>query len=178
MNVNIPYADMTMAVAGPANPFVDRNKLPNQNAIAGHVEEHAMTDHAFRARCLRDLCDRLQDHLEDLRDITIAEVGAPHMFTTGPQLEGPIADLGWLADLGADRPLALRVEKRATDRFPHLVYYVPSEADRHLFDEKWAAGHGDGTFSAPTTARSERCRQEWRTTTRPTISAANPAISV
>ena len=57
------------------------------------------TDHAFRARCLRDLRDRLQDHLEDLRDITIAEVGAPHMFTTGPQLEGPIADLGWLADL-------------------------------------------------------------------------------
>jgi len=57
------------------------------------------TDHAFRARCLRQLREKLQAHMEDLRDITIAEVGAPHMFTTGPQLEGPVDDLGWLADL-------------------------------------------------------------------------------
>ena len=57
------------------------------------------TNHAFRAKCLRQLRDALQSHTEELRDLTIAEVGAPHMFTTGPQLEGPIADLGWLADL-------------------------------------------------------------------------------
>lgn len=57
------------------------------------------TDHAFRARCLRQLRDALQSHTEELRALTIAEVGAPHMFTTGPQLEGPVADLGWLADL-------------------------------------------------------------------------------
>ncbi|WP_206474864.1 aldehyde dehydrogenase [Dietzia sp. KRD202] len=56
-------------------------------------------DHAFRARCLRQLRDALQGHIEELRALTIAEVGAPHMFTTGPQLEGPVADLGWLADL-------------------------------------------------------------------------------
>lgn len=57
------------------------------------------TDHAFRATCLRQLRDALQSHTEELRGLTIAEVGAPHMFTTGPQLEGPVADLGWLADL-------------------------------------------------------------------------------
>lgn len=57
------------------------------------------TDHAFRASCLRQLRDALQAHTEELRALTIAEVGAPHMFTTGPQLEGPIADLGWLAAL-------------------------------------------------------------------------------
>ena len=57
------------------------------------------TDHAFRARCLRQLRDALQSHTEELRALTIAEVGAPRMFTTGPQLEGPVADLGWLADL-------------------------------------------------------------------------------
>ncbi|MFN7241967.1 MAG: aldehyde dehydrogenase family protein, partial [Dietzia cercidiphylli] len=57
------------------------------------------TDHAFRAACLRQLRDALQSHTEELRALTIAEVGAPHMFTTGPQLEGPVADLGWLADL-------------------------------------------------------------------------------
>lgn len=57
------------------------------------------TDHAFRVHCLRQLREALQVRIEDLRDITILEVGAPHMFTTGPQLEGPIDDLGWLADL-------------------------------------------------------------------------------
>ena len=57
------------------------------------------TDHAFRAHCLRQLRDALQGHIEELRDITIAEVGAPTMLTSGPQLEGPIADLGYFADL-------------------------------------------------------------------------------
>jgi aldehyde dehydrogenase (NAD+) len=45
------------------------------------------TDHAFRASCLRQLRDALQSHTEELRALTIAEVGAPHMFTTGPQLD-------------------------------------------------------------------------------------------
>ncbi|MFF0814191.1 aldehyde dehydrogenase [Rhodococcus sp. NPDC003318] len=56
-------------------------------------------DHAFRARCLRQLRDALQSHLEELREITIAEVGAPAVLTHGPQLAGPIEDLGYWADL-------------------------------------------------------------------------------
>ena len=56
-------------------------------------------NHAFRAHCLRQLRDALRDHLEELREITIAEVGAPRMLTSGPQLEGPIGDLGYFADL-------------------------------------------------------------------------------
>lgn len=48
MNVNIPYADMMLPFQGPENPFGDRNRFLNQNALAGHVEEQAMTDHAFR----------------------------------------------------------------------------------------------------------------------------------
>ncbi|MEV6068623.1 aldehyde dehydrogenase [Nocardia sp. NPDC052001] len=56
-------------------------------------------DPAFRAHCLRQLRDALRAHIEDLREITIAEVGAPRMLTAGPQLEGPIGDLGYFADL-------------------------------------------------------------------------------
>ncbi|MBL1073574.1 aldehyde dehydrogenase [Nocardia sp. 2] len=56
-------------------------------------------EHGFRATCLRQLRDALRGHLEELRDITIAEAGAPRMLTSGPQLEGPIGDLGWFADL-------------------------------------------------------------------------------
>lgn len=48
MNVNIPFHDMTLPVQGPENPFADRTRFPNQNALAGHVEEQAMTEHAFR----------------------------------------------------------------------------------------------------------------------------------
>lgn len=52
MNVNIPYNDMMLPLQGPENPFGDRNRFINQNALAGHVEEQAMSDHAFRAQHL------------------------------------------------------------------------------------------------------------------------------
>ncbi|MGF7121161.1 aldehyde dehydrogenase [Rhodococcus sp. AG1013] len=79
-------------------------------------------DHAFRARCLRQLRDALQSHVEELREITVAEVGAPTMLTAGPQLEGPIADLGyfadlaesycWETDLGVASPMGIRTHRR------------------------------------------------------------------
>lgn len=52
MNVNIPYSDMMLPIAGPENPFGDRNRFVNQNALAGHVEEQDMTEHAFRQQHL------------------------------------------------------------------------------------------------------------------------------
>ncbi|KAI5119920.1 hypothetical protein M0805_000885 [Coniferiporia weirii] len=52
MNVNIPYSDMTLPVQGPVDPFGDRNRFDNQNALAGHVEEQAMTEHSFRRQHL------------------------------------------------------------------------------------------------------------------------------
>jgi pre-mRNA-processing factor 17 len=52
MNVNIPYSDMTLPIQGPENPFGDRNRFMNQNALAGHVEEQAMTEHSFRTQHL------------------------------------------------------------------------------------------------------------------------------
>ncbi|KAH9949504.1 pre-mRNA splicing factor [Amylocystis lapponica] len=52
MNVNIPYADMVLPMQGPENPFGDRNRFLNQNALAGHVEEQSMTEHAFRQQHL------------------------------------------------------------------------------------------------------------------------------
>jgi pre-mRNA-processing factor 17 len=52
MNVNIPYADMMLPLQGPENPFADRNRFLNQNALAGHVEEQSMSEHAFRAQHL------------------------------------------------------------------------------------------------------------------------------
>jgi len=52
----------------------------------------------LRVRCIRQLRQAMKDHIEDLRDLTIAEVGAPKMLTSGGQLEGPVDDLSFCAD--------------------------------------------------------------------------------
>lgn len=62
------------------------------------------TDAGFRVRCVRQLRDAMRDHVEDLRELTIAEVGAPVMLTAGAQLEGPIDDLSFAADTAESYP--------------------------------------------------------------------------
>jgi aldehyde dehydrogenase (NAD+) len=71
----------------------------------------------FRAHCLRQLKAALDADFEVLRDITIAEAGAPRMWTDGPQLRGPVDGLDYLAalldgyewerDLGTATPMGL-----------------------------------------------------------------------
>ena len=56
------------------------------------------TNTELRVRCLRQLRDALREHVEELRELTISEVGAPRMLTAGAQLEGPIDDLQFCAD--------------------------------------------------------------------------------
>jgi len=55
-------------------------------------------DPGLRARCLRQLRDALLAHADELRDLTVAEVGAPVMLTGGAQLDAPVHDLRWVAD--------------------------------------------------------------------------------
>jgi aldehyde dehydrogenase (NAD+) len=52
----------------------------------------------LRVRCLRQLRRAMKDHVEDLRELTISEVGAPRMLTSGGHLEGPVDDLSFCAD--------------------------------------------------------------------------------
>nr|WP_244993831.1 aldehyde dehydrogenase [Actinomadura coerulea] len=56
-------------------------------------------DHAFRARCLRQLREGLRRRADELRELTIQEVGAPRFLTFGAQLDAPVDDLAWFADL-------------------------------------------------------------------------------
>ncbi|MGK8503095.1 aldehyde dehydrogenase family protein [Nocardia asiatica] len=68
------------------------------------------TNHEFRAHCLRQLYQALRDNVEELRELTIAEVGATRTLTHGNQLETPfeivryyaglLADYAWSEDLG------------------------------------------------------------------------------
>jgi len=57
------------------------------------------TDHAFRARCLRQLQTALEAHGDELRALTTAEVGAPRFLLSGPQFDAPVADIAYCADL-------------------------------------------------------------------------------
>ncbi|MGB8390023.1 aldehyde dehydrogenase family protein, partial [Mycobacterium sp.] len=63
------------------------------------------TDVDFRIRCLDQLHKALLEHSEELRELTIAEVGATRALTAGPQLDGPIAIARYYADLLKTYPM-------------------------------------------------------------------------
>ena len=77
------------------------------------------TDVELRVRCIRQLQQVMRDHIEELRALTIAEVGAPRMLTASAQLEGPVEDLSfcantaesfqWTTDLGIASPMGMTV---------------------------------------------------------------------
>jgi aldehyde dehydrogenase (NAD+) len=56
------------------------------------------TNHELRARCLRQLREGLQERIEELRKITVSEVGCPIQMTAGPGLDSPVEWLGDYAD--------------------------------------------------------------------------------
>jgi aldehyde dehydrogenase (NAD+) len=80
------------------------------------------TNVELRVRCIRQLQQAMRDHVEELRDLTIAEVGAPRMLTAAAQLEGPVEDLSfcadtaesyqWSTDLGIAAPMGIKSHRR------------------------------------------------------------------
>ncbi len=96
----------------------DADAVDMSNAIEAARRAFDDTDWSrnieLRVRCIRQLRQALKDHIEELRELTIAEVGAPRMLTSGGQLEGPVDDLSfcadtaenysWTTDLGFARP--------------------------------------------------------------------------
>ncbi len=79
------------------------------------------TDTALRVRCIRQLQDAMREHVEELREITMAEAGAPRMLTAAAQLEGPVGDLSfpadtaetyrWRTDLGIAAPMGIKTRR-------------------------------------------------------------------
>ena len=79
------------------------------------------TNTDLRVRCIRQLREAMREHIEELREITMAEVGAPRMLTAGAQLEGPVEDLGfsadtaetypWRTDLGVAAPMGITTRR-------------------------------------------------------------------
>jgi aldehyde dehydrogenase (NAD+) len=79
------------------------------------------TNTELRVRCVRQLRDAMREHIEELREITMAEVGAPRMLTSMAQLEGPVEDLSfgadtaesypWRTDLGVAKPMGIATQR-------------------------------------------------------------------
>ena len=79
------------------------------------------TDTELRVRCIRQLRDAMKANVEQLRELTIAEVGAPRMLTSMAQLEGPVDDLRfsadtaesyeWRYDLGVASPMGIKTQR-------------------------------------------------------------------
>jgi aldehyde dehydrogenase (NAD+) len=64
------------------------------------------TDVGLRIRCLDQLHQALLDHAEELRELTIAEVGATRALTHGAQLDDPIRIVRYYADLLRSYPMS------------------------------------------------------------------------
>ncbi|MEV5750723.1 aldehyde dehydrogenase [Actinoallomurus sp. NPDC052308] len=90
-------------------------------------ESRWAADLPLRVRCLRQLHDVLVRHGDELRDLTVREVGAPRFLTYGAQFDAPVADLLWFArraeeyewtrDLGRAAPMGM-VSDRQVVREP------------------------------------------------------------
>jgi aldehyde dehydrogenase (NAD+) len=76
--------DMDAAIAAARRAFDDTNWS---------------TDHAFRQRCLQQLCDVLTEAREELRAVVVAEAGSPILLTYGPQCDMYIQQMPYWAEL-------------------------------------------------------------------------------
>lgn len=76
------------------------------------------TNTELRARCLRQLQEAFERHSDEIREMTVAEVGCPVMLTHGAQLDVPVSGLGyyadtvdsyeWETDMGEAKPFGIR----------------------------------------------------------------------
>ncbi len=79
------------------------------------------TDTELRVRCIRQLQQALRDNADELRELAIAEVGAPRMLTAMAQFDGPVEDLSfcadtaesyqWTTDFGIAAPMGIKTHR-------------------------------------------------------------------
>lgn len=122
------------ATEEPIGPAADGDAADMDRAIgaarAAFDNSDWSRDGALRVHCLRQLRTALNAEIEDLRTITVAEVGAPVTFTHGSHLQGPVNDLAfpadlaenysWRTDLGVASPMGI-ASRRSLVREPYGV---------------------------------------------------------
>ncbi|MCV7220369.1 aldehyde dehydrogenase [Mycolicibacterium elephantis] len=115
-----PATEEVLGVAADAN--ADDMDRAIEAARRAFDDTDWSTNTELRVRCVRQLQQAMTKLVEELREITIAEVGAPRMLTSAAQLEGPVADLSfcadtaenyeWTTDLGIASPMGIKTHRR------------------------------------------------------------------
>jgi aldehyde dehydrogenase (NAD+) len=128
------FVTINPATEEPLGAAADADAADMDRAIAAaraaFDESDWSRDVALRVHCLRQLRDALNEEIESLREITVAEAGAPVALTHSAQLQGPVDDLAfatgtaenyqWTTDLGVASPLGIKT-KRSLVREPFGV---------------------------------------------------------
>ena len=128
------FTTINPATEEPLGAAADGDATDMDRAIAAarvaFDESDWSRDTEFRVHCLRQLRDALNAEIELLRDITVAEVGTPISLTYGGQLQIPVDDLAfpaqiaetysWRTDLGVAAPLGI-ASRRTLVREPFGV---------------------------------------------------------
>ena len=128
------FETLNPATEEPLGPAADGDAADMDAAIAAarsaFDDSDWSRDVALRVHCLRQLREALNAEIEELRAITVAEVGAPVTGTYASHLQGPIDDLAfpadvaenysWTTDLGVASPMGIET-RRALVREPYGV---------------------------------------------------------
>ncbi len=117
------------------------------------------SDHAFRAKCLRQYRAALLDHLEELRETLVAEVGCPIFMTSGLQLEEPIRGLEWHADIA---------ESYAFDSYMPADQSTTPASKRLIIREPWGVCALITPYNYPV--------QQYLTKVGPALAAGNTVV--
>ncbi|MFC7676455.1 aldehyde dehydrogenase [Mycolicibacterium sp. GCM10028919] len=114
-----PATEEVLGVAADATP--DDMDQAIGAARRAFDETDWSTNVELRVRGIRQLQQAMRDHAEELRELTISEVGAPRMLTSAAQLSGPIEDLSfcadtaesyqWRTDLGIASPMGMKTRR-------------------------------------------------------------------
>lgn len=91
-NIN-PATEEVIGQAADAGP--EDMELAIAAARRAFDESDWSTDHAFRAKCLRQLKAGLEKYKNAYRDLVVAEVGTTKGVAQGPQCWGPIDMMDW-----------------------------------------------------------------------------------
>jgi len=95
-NVN-PATGQVVGTAPDASPAdVERAMAAARRAFD---ETDWSTNLELRVRCVRQLRAAFEEHAEEIRAMTVAEVGCPVSLTYGAQLDAPVEALGYYADV-------------------------------------------------------------------------------